>query len=150
VTTEIALFDNRRLDLLNRKERQHYNKLYRGEYTMQINLLAPIEATDADATIIMNKEGKPPTLKEILLFALRSPHQADTQTGFREKNERYLVLKRVDAVDSIELTEGEVKMILDRVGKLYLQVELVGKVAEALSAKPPTAAVDPTQVPSAV
>lgn len=103
---------------------------------MLTNLLQPIEAFDADTTMIMNKEGKPPTLKEMILFALRAPHGDDQRTGFREKNERYLVLKRVEKTDSLELTEGEVKMILDRVGKLYLQVELVGRVAEVLTAKP--------------
>ena len=85
---------------------------------MKVNLLTPIEAMDADETIIMNKEGKPPVLKEIILFALRAPHDSDQRTGLKEKNERYLVVKRVNAVDEIELTDGEVKMILDRVGKM--------------------------------
>lgn len=114
---------------------------------MLINLLQPIEAMDADGTVIMNKDQKPPTLKEILLFSLRAPHNDDTRTGFKDKNERYLVLKRIDAVDEIELADGEVKMILDRVGKLYLQVELIGKVAEALTKKAdaPVAAAEPAK-----
>lgn len=105
---------------------------------MEIDLLQPIEAMDADETIIMSKGGKPPTLKEMVLFCLRAPHQSDQNQSFKDKNERYLVIKRLNAVDKIELTEGEVKMILERAGKLYLQVELVGKLAEVLRPCPDT------------
>lgn len=100
---------------------------------MKLNLLQPVEVLDSDGTIILNKDQKPPELKEIILFALRSIHESDQRTGLKEKNERYLVIKRVNTVDEIELTEGEVRMILDRVGKMYLQVELVGRVVELLS-----------------
>jgi len=109
---------------------------------MKVNLLDPIEAFDADGTLIMGKEGKPPSIKEMVVFALRSAHQSDNQSGFKEKNERYLVIKRINAADEIDFTDGEIKMILDRCGKLFLQVELVGRIAELLTvAKPAISAV---------
>lgn len=131
------LADRRRLDLLNRKERAHYTKRWKGQKTMEIDLLKPLDATDADGTIIKGKNDPSVTLKEVVLFVLRSPHQSDQQLGFKEKNDRYLIVKRISEVDKIALTEGEVKIILDRAGKLLLQVELLGKLAEAITpAKP--------------
>jgi hypothetical protein len=125
--------DGRRLDLFNRKERLAYRARFGGDETMKVNLLTPVESINHDGTIIKNEEGGIPTLKKIILYALRAPHNSDAHTGFKEKNDRYLVVKRVDQCDELELTDGEVKMILDRVGKMYMQVEIVGRVAELLS-----------------
>lgn len=102
---------------------------------MLVNLLTPIEAMDADGTIIKNKDQEVPTLKEMVLYALRVPHGSDQSTNFKTKNERYLLLKRIDKVDEIDLTEAECKIILDRIGMIYLQVEMVGRCGELLTFK---------------
>lgn len=138
VSPKAIKYDPRGANILNREERIFYLKHTKGARFVKINLLQQIEAMDADETIILNKEKKPPTLKEIILFALRQAHQDDQRTSLKDKKERYLVVKRVNAVDELELSDGEIKMILDRVGKMYLQVELVGKVAEILEVKLPS------------
>lgn len=129
------------LNGLNRQERQLWKKYFgkKGE-TMTINLLKPIEAINDDETMIFAKDGKPPTTKELILRALRSPLPGDERTGQKEKHERYLIVKRVTSMDEIELNEGERKLILDRAGRLFLQVELFGKLEEALT--PPAAVAE--------
>lgn len=100
---------------------------------MLVDLLQPVEAFDSDGTVIKNKEKVVPTLKEIILIALRLPLQSDQGQGLKEKQERFLVIKRLNAADSIELGSGEIKQILERVAKVHQQVEIVGRVAEILT-----------------
>jgi len=99
---------------------------------MEIDLLQDIEVFDSDGTLIKNKQGGPPPLKEVLLIALRSPHNSDASQGFREKNERYLMAKRITASDKIALTKEEAKLLKERVGMMFMQMEIVGRVGEIL------------------
>lgn len=98
-----------------------------------INLIQTVEVIDADGTPIKNKEGTCPTLKEILLYAFRAIHPSDQQQGFKEKNERYLIVKRIEKVDEIELNEAEIKICKERIGKIYVQAGIVGRASELLS-----------------
>lgn len=115
---------------------------------MLVNLLSPVEAMDADGTIIKNKDGEIPTLKEMILYALRVPHGTDQNTNYKTKNERFLLLKRIDKVDEIELTDAECKSILDRIGMIYLQVEMVGRCGELLT--PPVKTKAPVELKEVV
>jgi hypothetical protein len=126
------LLDKRHLHLLNRKERQLWKKwLSKGE-TKLINLTLPVEAFGPEDTIIKGENGQPPTVKGLLLRSLRAPLQTDQQQSFKEKNERYLIIKRLQAVDEIELTAAEVKLLKERVGRIFLDPEIVGKLGEVL------------------
>jgi hypothetical protein len=123
------------LDLtgLNRAERQLHKKYTRGEKFMKVNLLHKIEAFDADGKVVRNRSEQVPDLKEVILIALRQPLQADQATGLKEKNERYLLIKRLTASDEVDLADSEIKLINERVGRVHLQVEIVGRVMELLS-----------------
>jgi hypothetical protein len=116
---------------LNRAERKLYQRLFKGE-TVTINLLQQVEAFDGDGTLIKNKDGVCPPLKEIVEYALATAHQTDQNTGFKQKNERYLILKVVKASDEVDLTEAQIKLIKERIGMLFLQIEIVGRAAELL------------------
>lgn len=137
----IHLHDGRRLHILNHTERKAYHSWVKRlpehlrRLTM-IDLTKAVEAYDADGTLIKNKDQKLPDLKEIVLFALRAAHQGDQNQGAKEKLERYTLIRRIDGASEIEFTQSEIKMILDRVSKIYLQVEIVGCVHEILAPKP--------------
>ena len=123
------------LSKLNRKERRLYNKVFKpgDSESMLINLTQKIEAMDADGQIVKNKLNEVPSLREVILIALRQPLQIDHATGLKEKNERYLLIKKLSSGDEVELNEKEIKTILERVGKVHLQVEIVGRVMELLA-----------------
>lgn len=123
------------LSKLNRKERRLYNKVFKpgDSESMLINLTQKIEAMDADGQLVKNKLNEVPPLREVILIALRQPLQIDHATGLKEKNERYLLIKKLSSGDEVELNEKEIKTILERVGKVHLQVEIVGRVMELLA-----------------
>ena len=123
------------LSKLNRKERRLYNKVFKpgDSESMLINLTQKIEAMDADGQLVKNKLNEAPSLREVILIALRQPLQIDHATGIKEKNERYLLIKKLSSGDEVELNEKEIKTILERVGKVHLQVEIVGRVMELLA-----------------
>jgi hypothetical protein len=123
------------LSKLNRKERRLYNKVFKpgDSESMLVNLTQKIEAMDADGQLVKNKLNEAPSLREVILIALRQPLQIDHATGLKEKNERYLLIKKLSSGDEVELNEKEIKTILERVGKVHLQVEIVGRVMELLA-----------------
>lgn len=116
---------------------------------MEVSLEAPVLAYGPDGTLIELKQGKGvPKLKDILLHALRDVHyDIDQKLGVKEKLDRFLLERRIapedyggTAVYSVEMTEGEIKMSLERVGRIFLQAGLVGAVALLLDTNvaPPT------------
>lgn len=123
------------LSKLNRKERRLYNKVFKpgDSESMLVNLTQKIEAMDADGQLVKNKLNEAPSLREVILIALRQPLQIDHATGLKEKNERYLLIKKLSFDKYAELNEKEIKTILERVGKVHLQVEIVGRVMELLA-----------------
>lgn len=144
--------DPHNLRILNHNERRVWKSLNKGEASMKVDLLQRIEAMDVDETLIKDKEGNPPTLKEVAVRALRAPHNSDQTTNLKQKTERYALIKRLVASDEIELTERECSLIMDRAGMIYLQVELIGRLGDILTppknvvAKPEAA--KPEEVPA--
>lgn len=145
--TTLQFKDLRHLHLLNRKERQAYLKHAKGQKTMKINLTLPIEAFAEDGSIItVDAKGALPDRKYIIVRALRAPIAQDAHTGLKEKNDRYLLIKRVNQVDELEFTEGEAKMVMDRIGKVFQQVELIGLMYEAFYPAPAPVTTAPDAV----
>lgn len=139
-TEALALPDKRNLKALTRNERRAYFKSLENMSIEQrratvINLGREVEALDADGTVIKNKEGKVPTLKEISLFSLRAVHNTDQNQGPKEKMERYSLIKRIEPVEEIELNESEGKLLKDRVAKMYLNVPIIGRSWELIDGK---------------
>lgn len=133
--SKTVLEDSRALRFLNRAERQHYKKRNGGLATMKLNLLTPVEAQDADGTMIMQPEkagGGIPSLKSMILFVLRQVIQDDQRQTEKYKKDQYLLIRRVDKVDEIELTAPERQLLVDRAYKILLQPELRGRVIELL------------------
>lgn len=113
-----------------------------------IDLKTPVNAVDADGTIIKGKEGTPPSLKEICLYALRQTHQSDQNTGFKQKNERALLARRIEKLDQIELTQGEIDQLKNRIGMLFLQADIVCAAGELLDGNVPSVGCEaPVAVP---
>ena len=112
---------------------------------MIVNLTTKVRARGQDGTWIELKPGQGcPTLKELLLVALRSPAEADARQGFKEKSDRFFIEKRIAPEDygddasnipALELTEGECAILRDRVGRVFLQASLVGAIGELLDTK---------------
>mgnify|MGYP006935476513 CR=1 FL=1 len=124
------------LRFLNREERRRHMALlkkYRGKFYM-LNLNQPIEAVDADGTVIKNAKEEIPTVKEIALYGLRQAHVLDRESGFDDKNIRYQLAKRIEKADELEITETEAKILKKRVGALFVQIDIVGKFGELVDA----------------
>lgn len=128
--------DRAGLQFLNREERRRHQALlkkYRGKFYM-LNLNQPIDAVDADGTVIKNAKEEIPTVKEIALYSLRAAHVSDRDAGFDDKNVRYQLAKRIEKADELEITETEAKILKKRVGALFVQIDIVGKFAELVDA----------------
>lgn len=123
------------LSLLNRKQRLAWKKQNGGQPTMLINLKKEIVAYDADETQILDAEKKPPTVKTVVTRALRQVHADDQKDNLPLKQARYNLLKRIEKVDEIEMTDSERELCCNRVGKIYLQVELIGGAVDVLQGK---------------
>lgn len=145
--------DLRHLDVLNRKQRQAYKKQMEGKETMLVKLNVDIEAYDVDETLIKNEKGDMPTLKKLLMRSLRQVHADDQKDNLQMKQIRYNLLKRIDKADEIDLTDSERELLCNRVGKIFLQCELVGKTCDLINAVVEEKAVEakdaaPTQIVS--
>lgn len=101
---------------------------------MLLDLNKAVSATDADGTLILDKDRKLPTLKDLALFALRTALPEDQNSNFAQKNKRWLVTKRLATCETglLELANEEIGLIKERIGRAYLQVELVGVAGELL------------------
>lgn len=109
---------------------------------MLVNLKKKIIAYGADGSLIEEKKGEGALdLGDAILYVLREVHEMDHHQTGGDKYNRYLVEKRLSGddgklkVEEIDLTESEVKMIKERVGKLYLQSGVVGKLWDLLDGK---------------
>lgn len=100
---------------------------------MLVKLNTTVEAYDVDETLIKNAKEKIPTLKDLVVRALRQVHADDQKDNLQMKQVRYTLLKRINSADEIELTDSEREILCNRVGKVFLQVELVGKACELIN-----------------
>lgn len=124
-----------------------------------INLDTPILTTDADGTLIKEEEGGFLTLRRLVLVSLKAAFQTDAQQPHKVRMERHNLVKRIEGkmiVDEngqpvldekgkvkfgegpteIELTEAERNSILERAGKIYTQVGIIGRASELLAGEP--------------
>lgn len=126
--------DNRQLHVLNREERRGYQKLYQGEPTMTVKLETQIEVVNYDGQPyrLMDKDETGPKLKDVLVYALRVPIQPDNGTSFEKKFQRSTMVKRLLAGPEIDLAATEIQFLKDRVGFVFHQIDLIGRVVELL------------------
>jgi hypothetical protein len=125
--------DLRFLDVLNRKERKAYEKQMKGQNTMLVNLNTNVEAYEVDDTLIKNAKNNIPTVKDLCMRALRQVHADDQKDNLQIKQIRYNLLKRITNSDEIELTDSEREILCNRIGKVFLQIELVGRACELIN-----------------
>jgi len=93
-----------------------------------LNLDQEIIAIDADGTEIKQLD-KYPTLRKVLQVVLRVPIEGDVPSIMR-----WELLKMIghNEVKEINLSEEEKAMIIERLPKVLLQIELFGKTYELI------------------
>ena len=85
-----------------------------------------------------NDKPTPLTLGDIVVNALTTPLQADQTLSGEDKFKMFLLAQRVFGKKAVTLAPDELKIIKDRIGKVYGASIIVGVAWEAL---------DPTLVP---
>lgn len=154
------LADRKLLFKLNHEERRAWKARFKAlperlRRTQVINLNAKIYATDGDGTLIKGEGDTFLDLRHVVLTSLKAGLQSDAQAPLKVKQERYDLLKRIQgnlvmtaegapalnaagkaqfdgAPNEIELTQAERNSILERAAKIYVQVEILGRVQELL------------------
>lgn len=73
-----------------------------------------------------------PTLQAICLTAVTMPLKQDETLSLNQKLELYRLAQRIVATNEVDLTSEEVSLLKERVGKVFNNITIIGRVVDIL------------------